>query len=70
MNIVLLSCYEQGQQSFNLASPLAAFRQAGFNVAAFDLAIQQFPESSVANSSLVAVSTPMHTALKLAVSLS
>ncbi|UCG24185.1 MAG: radical SAM protein [Chloroflexota bacterium] len=68
MNIVLLSCYEQGQQSLNLASPLAALRQAGFNVEAFDLAIQKFPESSVAHSTLVAISTPMHTALRLAVS--
>lgn len=68
MNIVLLACYEQGHQPLSLASPLAVLSQAGFQATAFDLAIQRFPETQVANASLVAISTPMHTALKLAVS--
>lgn len=29
-DILLVSCYELGHQPWNLASPLAYFRQAGF----------------------------------------
>jgi hypothetical protein len=67
MRIILLSCYEQGQQPFSLASPLAVLRAAGHDARAYDISIQAFPtEALVEGTSLVAISTPMHTALKLA----
>ncbi|MGD8583780.1 MAG: CUAEP/CCAEP-tail radical SAM protein [Chloroflexota bacterium] len=66
MRITLLACYEQGHQPFNLASPLAVLRQAGFEADAYDTSVQRLPEESLSESSLVAISTPMHTALKLA----
>lgn len=67
MNVTLLACYEQGHQPLSLAAPLAALKQAGFIASAFDLSIQRFPSQELANSSLVAISTPMHTALRLAI---
>jgi radical SAM superfamily enzyme YgiQ (UPF0313 family) len=67
MKITLLACYEQGHQPLSLASPLAVLRMAGFQPEAFDLAVQSFPGERLADSSMVAISTPMHTALKLAV---
>jgi radical SAM superfamily enzyme YgiQ (UPF0313 family) len=66
MKITLLACYEQGHQPLSLASPLALLRNAGHEAEAFDLSIQRFPTSAIIESSLVAISTPMHTALKLA----
>ncbi len=67
MRVSLLACYEQGHQPFNLASPLAILRRAGFETEAYDISIQRFPTRALIESTLVAISTPMHTALKLAV---
>ena len=67
MKIVLIACYEQGHQSLSLASPLSVLRRSGFHVDAFDLAVEQFPSKDVAESTLVAISAPMHTAMRLAV---
>jgi radical SAM superfamily enzyme YgiQ (UPF0313 family) len=67
MRITLLACYEQGHQPFNLASPLAILRQAGFEAGAYDTSVQRLPTRPLIESSLVAISTPMHTALRLAV---
>ena len=67
MKISLLACYEQGHQPLSLATPLAVLRQAGFQAEAYDLTVQSFPGDRLTDSALVAISTPMHTALKLAV---
>lgn len=67
MNVTLLSCYEQGHQPLSLAAPLKALNLAGCNALAVDLSIEKFPSEKLANSSLVAISTPMHTALSLAI---
>jgi hypothetical protein len=67
MEILLLSTYELGHQPINLSWPQAALRAAGFQVAAADLSVQNFPQAEAAAASLVAISVPMHTALRLAV---
>jgi radical SAM superfamily enzyme YgiQ (UPF0313 family) len=67
MQVALLACYEQGHQPFSLASPLAILRQAGFAAEAFDTSVQHVPDKPLIESSMVAISTPMHTALRLAV---
>lgn len=67
MRVTLLACYEQGHQPFSLASPLAILRRAGFEADAYDTSVQRWPTEALIESSLVAISTPMHTALKLAV---
>ncbi len=66
MKVVLVSCYELGHQPFNLASPAAVLKRAGFDVACFDLAVQPVDDTIIAGADLIAISTPMHTAMQLA----
>jgi radical SAM superfamily enzyme YgiQ (UPF0313 family) len=65
--VLLVSCYELGHQPLGLAWPLALFRQAGFDVAALDLAVQPFDDRLARAAHLVAIAAPMHTALRLGV---
>jgi radical SAM superfamily enzyme YgiQ (UPF0313 family) len=65
--ILLVSCYELGHQPTALASPLGFLEAAGFRPAALDLAVEPFDAARVARARLVAVSVPMHTALRLGV---
>jgi radical SAM superfamily enzyme YgiQ (UPF0313 family) len=68
--IVLVSCYELGHQPLALASPLAFLRQQGFAPACLDLSVDPLDEaaaSALARARLVAISVPMHTALRLGV---
>ncbi len=67
--ILLLSCYELGHQPLSLAFPLAALRERGFAPRAIDLAIDELPEDALHAAGLVAISVPMHTALRLGVRL-
>jgi radical SAM superfamily enzyme YgiQ (UPF0313 family) len=63
--VLLLSCYELGHQPLALASPLAFLERAGFAPAALDLSVEPFDPGRVARARLVAISVPMHTALRL-----
>ena len=65
MKVLLLSIYELGHQPFNLASPAAYLLQAGHEVECLDLAVQRFEIARVLSAEFVALSTPMHTALRL-----
>jgi len=65
--ILLLSCYELGHQPLALATAAAFLERAGFQPDAVDLAVQQLDAERVARASLVAVSVPMHTALRIGV---
>jgi radical SAM superfamily enzyme YgiQ (UPF0313 family) len=65
--ILLVSCYELGHQPVNLASPLAHLRRAGYAPVAVDTAVEALPADMVARAQLVAISVPMHTALRLGV---
>lgn len=65
--ILLVSCYEMGHQPWNLASPLAFLQQAGYAPLAIDTAISNLAEESLSDATLVAISVPMHTALRLGV---
>ncbi len=65
--VLLCSCYELGHQPLSLAWPLAALQEAGFPVTAVDLSVSPWPEAQVAQARLVAISVPMHTALRLGV---
>lgn len=66
MRVVLISTYEMGRQPFGLASPAAWLREAGFDVACFDLSRQRLDETVVAGACLVGFYLPMHTATRLA----
>jgi len=63
--VLLISTYELGRQPLSLASPLALLEDAGFSPAAIDLAVQRLDPDAIRSARLVAVSVPMHTALRL-----
>jgi radical SAM superfamily enzyme YgiQ (UPF0313 family) len=63
--VLLVSCYELGHQPFAIASPWAQLEHAGFEVAAVDVAIDRLDERAAARAQLIAVSVPMHTAVRL-----
>ena len=64
-SILIVSCYELGHQPLGAALPLAFLERAGFAPDALDIAVQDFDEAKVAHARLVAISVPMHTALRL-----
>ncbi|HKT40580.1 MAG TPA: CUAEP/CCAEP-tail radical SAM protein [Ktedonobacterales bacterium] len=63
--ILLVACYELGHQPLNLASPLAMLRRAGFSPVAVDTSVSELSNEAIAQAQLVAISAPMHTALRL-----
>lgn len=67
--IVLLSCYELGHQPLTLASPLAWLQAAGYAPRAVDTAVEPLPDAFIDEARLVAISVPMHTAMRLGVAL-
>jgi radical SAM superfamily enzyme YgiQ (UPF0313 family) len=65
--ILLISCYELGHQPLGLAFPLAFLERAGFAPQCTDLAVQRLDPAAVRAARLVAISVPMHTALRIGV---
>ena len=63
--ILIVACYELGHQPLAVAWPAAFLGRAGFRPAALDLAVEAFDEARVRRARLVALSVPMHTALRL-----
>jgi radical SAM superfamily enzyme YgiQ (UPF0313 family) len=63
--VLLISCYELGRQPFNIASPWAQLDAAGFAVDGVDTAIDELTDEQLSRARLVAISVPMHTALRL-----
>ncbi|HUG14696.1 MAG TPA: hypothetical protein VMM78_06715 [Thermomicrobiales bacterium] len=63
--ILLVSCYELGHQPLNLAMPMAYLRRAGYDPRAVDTAVESLEDGQIAASRFVAISAPMHTALRL-----
>jgi radical SAM superfamily enzyme YgiQ (UPF0313 family) len=64
-DILLISCYELGHQPFHLAMLLAMLRQAGYTPVAIDTAVESLTDVSIQQAQFVAISVPMHTALRL-----
>lgn len=67
--ILLLSCYELGHQPLSLALPAAYLREAGYQPRTIDTAVEPLPGDAIRLARLVAISVPMHTALRLGVEL-
>jgi radical SAM superfamily enzyme YgiQ (UPF0313 family) len=65
--ILLVSTYELGHQPQGIASPAAFLARAGFRPSSLDLAVEPFLEGRVRAARLVAISVPMHTALRLGI---
>ena len=66
-DILVVSCYELGRQPVAAATALAELRRAGFAPAALDVSVEAVDEAALRRASLVAISVPMHTALRLGV---
>jgi hypothetical protein len=69
-DIVLVSCYELGRQPTAVAWPVAFLRRAGYLPVCLDFAVEALDataEATLARAKLVAISVPMHTALRLGV---
>jgi radical SAM superfamily enzyme YgiQ (UPF0313 family) len=64
-DILLVSTYELGHAPMGVAWPKAFLERAGFAPAALDLAVEPFDAGRVRRARLVAISVPMHTALRL-----
>jgi len=68
-DILLLSTYELGHAPHGLAVPRAFLERAGFRPAAVDLAVERLDPERLRRARLVAISVPMHTALRLGLAL-
>ena len=65
--ILLIACYELGHQPLAVAWPSAFLERAGYAPAVLDLAVEPLDAEKVRRARLVAISVPMHTALRLGV---
>jgi radical SAM superfamily enzyme YgiQ (UPF0313 family) len=66
MRVLLVSTYELGHQPLHVASPAAALGAAGHDVRCLDLAVEAWDEALFDWAEAVALSVPMHTAMRLA----
>jgi radical SAM superfamily enzyme YgiQ (UPF0313 family) len=64
--ILLISCYELGHQPLNLAFPLSYLQHAGYQPSAVDTSVEDLDVETIRQARFIAISTPMHTALRLA----
>src|ERR671931_1458591 len=65
--ILLVACYELGHQPLAVAWPAAFLERRGYRPALLDVSVEPFDAEKVRRARLVAVSVPMHTALRLGV---
>jgi radical SAM superfamily enzyme YgiQ (UPF0313 family) len=65
--VLLVACYELGHQPLAVAWPRAFLEQHGYTPDVMDVAIDPFDAAKVTRARLVAISVPMHTALRLGV---
>ena len=65
--ILLVACYELGHQPLAVAWPAAFLEREGYAPAVMDVSVEPFDPERVRRAQLVAISVPMHTALRLGV---
>jgi radical SAM superfamily enzyme YgiQ (UPF0313 family) len=65
--VLFISCYELGHQPHAVALPLGFLQRAGFVPDALDIAVERLDAAKIERAGLVALSVPMHTALRLGV---
>ncbi|MDA2979795.1 MAG: CUAEP/CCAEP-tail radical SAM protein [Actinomycetota bacterium] len=66
MKVLLISTYELGRQPVHVASPASALLDAGHAVRAIDISVEPWDPADADWADAVAISTPMHTAMRLA----
>jgi radical SAM superfamily enzyme YgiQ (UPF0313 family) len=67
--ILLVSCYELGHQPLAVAWAAGFLESRGFAPAVMDVSVEPFDPDKAARARLVAVSVPMHTALRVGTAL-
>ncbi len=67
VRVVLVSGYELGHQPIHLGGPGAALIAAGHEVRCVDTSVQALDDESIEWAEALAVSVPMHTAMRLAI---
>ena len=67
--ILLVACYELGHQPLAVAWAAAFLEARGYAPAVMDVSVEPFDPDKVARARLVAVSVPMHTALRVGIAL-
>lgn len=65
--VLLVACYELGHQPLAVAWPAAFLERRGFAPDVMDVSVEPFDPVKVARARFVAISVPMHTALRLGV---
>ncbi len=65
--ILLVACYELGHQPLAVAWPAAFLERDGYRPATMDVSVEPFDAEKVARARVIAISVPMHTALRLGV---
>src|SRR5438093_10454425 len=65
--ILLVACYELGHQPLAVAWPAAFLEREGYAPAVMDVSVEPFDPERVRRARLVAISVPMHTAVRLGV---
>jgi radical SAM superfamily enzyme YgiQ (UPF0313 family) len=65
--VLLVACYERGNQPLAVAWPAAFLEAAGFAPAVLDVGVELFDAEKAVRARMVAISVPMHTALRLGV---
>src|SRR5262247_2212172 len=65
--ILLVACYELGHQPLAVAWPAAFLENHGYAPAVMDVSVEPFDAERARRARLVAISVPMHTALRLGV---
>ncbi|HEY6101115.1 MAG TPA: CUAEP/CCAEP-tail radical SAM protein, partial [Anaeromyxobacter sp.] len=68
-DILLASTYELGHPPHGVALAAAFLERAGFHPAALDLAVERLDVARIRRARLVAISVPMHTALRIGLAL-
>lgn len=64
-DILVVTCYELGHQPLAVAWPAAFLERAGYRPAVMDVSVEPVDAEKLRRARLVAVSVPMHTALRL-----
>jgi len=64
-DILLVACYELGHPPLAVAWPAAFLERAGHRPALMDTSVEPVDEDKLARARVIAVSVPMHTALRL-----
>jgi radical SAM superfamily enzyme YgiQ (UPF0313 family) len=66
-DVLLIACYELGHQPLAVAWPTAFLERAGYQPAVLDLSVEPFDAEKITRARFIAISVPMHTALRLGV---